>query len=91
MCAIDRRHNLFLRTAKRFFFFSKWIKSDIVGKAGLKNIQRRIEEIFTSSHLERLRGNSKSNYGGYTAAQWKNFVLLYSMYALKHILPEKYY
>ena len=81
MCAIDPMHNLFLGTAKRVF--SKWIESDIIGKAGLENIQSRIEEISTSSDIGRLPGNIKSNYGGYTAAQWKNFVLLYSMYALK--------
>lgn len=88
MCAIDPMHNLFLGTAKRVF--PKWIESDIIGKAGLENIQSRIEEISTSSDIGRLPGNIKSNYGGYTAAQWKNFVLLYSMYALKDILPEKH-
>ena len=88
MCAIDPMHNLFLGTAKRVF--SKWIESDIIGKAGLENIQSRIEEISTSSDIGRLPGNIKSNYGGYTAAQWKNFVLLYSMYALKDILPEQH-
>lgn len=88
MCAIDPMHNLFLGTAKRVF--SKWIESDIIGKAGLENIQSRIEEISTSSDIGRLPGNIKSNYGGYTAPQWKNFVLLYSMYALKDILPEQH-
>ena len=43
MCAIDPMYNLlFLGTVKRVF--SKWIESDIIGKAGLENIQSRIEE-----------------------------------------------
>lgn len=88
MCAIDPMHNLFLGTAKRVF--SRWIENDIIGKAGLENIQSRIEEISTTSDIGRLPGNIKSNYGGYTAAQWKTFVLLYSMYALKDILPEQH-
>ena len=52
MCVIDSMHNLFLGTAKRVF--SKWIESDIIGKARLENIQSRIEEISTSSDIGRL-------------------------------------
>ena len=29
-----------------------------------------------------------SNYGGYTASQWKNWTLIYSMFCLKDLLPE---
>ena len=42
------------------------------------------------SDLGRLPGNIQSNYGGFTASQWKNFVLYYSMFALKGILPESH-
>ena len=38
----------------------------------------------------RLPGNIKSNYGGFTAAQWKNFVLLFEMYCLKDVLPDQH-
>ena len=88
MCVIDPMHNLFLGTAKRVF--SKWIEEDIITKAGLEKLQERIEEISSLSDIGRLPGNIKSNYGGYTAAQWKNFVLLFSMYALKDVLPDQH-
>ena len=88
MCVIDPMHNLFLGTAKRVF--SKWIESDIITKAGLETIQTRINEISSLSDIGRLPGNIKSNYGGYTAAQWKNFVLLFSMYSLKDVLPVQH-
>ena len=71
MCVIDPMHNLFLGTAKRVF--SKWIEEDIITKAGLEKLQERIEEISSLSDIGRLPGNIKSNYGGYTAAQWKKF------------------
>ena len=29
-----------------------------------------------------------SDYGGYTASQWKNWILIYSMFCLKDLLPE---
>ena len=73
MCVIDPMHNLFLGTAKRVF--SKWIENDIITKAGLETIQSKIDEMFSLSDIGRLPGIIKSNYGGYTAAQWKNFVL----------------
>ena len=88
MCVIDPMHNLFLGTAKRVF--SKWIEEDIITKAGLEKLQERIEEISSLSDIGRLPGNIKSNYGGYTATQWKNFVFLFSMYALKGVLPDQH-
>ena len=88
MCVIDPMHNLFLGTAKRVF--SKWIEEEIITKAGLDKLQERIEDISSLSDIGRLPGNIKSNYGGYTAAQWKNFVLLFSMYALKDVLPNQH-
>lgn len=81
-------HNLFLGTAKRVF--TKWIEDDIITKQGLQTIQARIDEISSLSDISRLPGNIKSNYGGYTAAQWKNFVVLFSMYAVKDVLPEQH-
>ena len=88
MCVIDPMHNLFLGTAKRVF--SKWIEEEIITKAGLEKLQERIEDISSLSDIGRLPGNIKSNYGGYTAAQWKNFVLLFSVYALKDVLPNQH-
>lgn len=80
-------HNLFLGTAKRVF--TKWIEDAIITKEGLQTIEARIEEVSSLSDIGRLPGNIKSNFGGYTAAQWKNFVVLFSMYALKDVLPEQ--
>ena len=88
MCIIDPMHNLFLGTAKRVF--TKWVEDDIITKTGLETIQTRINEISVLSDSGRLPGNIKSNYGGFTAAQWKNFVLLFSMYCLKDVLPDQH-
>ena len=88
MCIIDPMHNLFLGTAKRVF--TKWVEDDIITKTGLETIQTRINEITVLSDIGRLPGNIKSNYGGFTAAQWKNFVLLFSMYCLKDVLPDQH-
>ena len=63
---------MFLGTAKRVF--TKWIEDAIITKEGLQTIQARIGKISSLSDIGRLPRNIKSNYGGYTAAQWKNFV-----------------
>ena len=49
------------------------VKDDIITKTGLETIQTRINEISVLSDIGRLPGNIKSNYRGFTAAQWKNF------------------
>ena len=85
---IELMHNLFLGTAKRVFL--KWIENETVTKEGLEKIQKSIEKISSLSDIGRLPGNIKSNYGGYTAAQWKNFVLLFSMYSLKDVLSDQH-
>ena len=88
MSAVYPMHNLFLGIAKRTF--STWIDTGILSKQDLKKIQQRIEQFCSVSDLGRLPGNISSNHGGYTAAQWKNFVQLYSMYVLKGIFQEQH-
>ena len=87
-CVIDPVHNLFLGTAKRVF--DKWVENGVISNADLKKIQERIELFRVPSDLGRLPSNIASNRGGYTASQWKNFVLLYSMYVLKGIVPQSH-
>ena len=88
MCVIDPMHNLFLGRTKRVL--SKWIENEIITKEGLEKIKKSIEEISLLSDIGRPPGNIKSNYGGYTAAQWKNVVLLFSMYSFKDVLSDQH-
>ena len=76
-------HNL--GTQRRVF--SSWINQNILSNADQTKIQERIEQFCSASDAGRLPGNLILNYCGFTAAQWKNSVLLYSMYVLKGILP----
>ena len=56
----------------------------------MSKIRKSIEKISSLSDIGRLPGNIKSNHGGYTAAQWKIFVLLFSMYSLKDVLWDQH-
>ena len=69
MCIIDPMHNLFLGTAKKMFKI--WCENDILAKEKLQEVQERIENV-----------EVVSNHGGFTASQWKNWVLYYSLFAL---------
>lgn len=87
MCVIDPMHNLFLGTAKKMFKI--WGENDILTKQKLQEVGERIQSVDCPSDLGRLPGNISSNYGGFIACQWKNWVLYYSLYALEGVLSEE--
>ena len=84
--AIDPMHNLFLGTAKHVF--KLWVKKKLLSKKDLKVLEERINSFDVGTGIGRLPHRIASNYGGYTASQWKNWTLIYSMFCLKDLLPE---
>ena len=85
-CAIDPMHNLFTGTAKKVF--SQWVKNDILKRKALDEIDEKIKHTSSSSDLGRLPTRIASNYGNFTADEWKNWTLYFSIYALDGILPS---
>ena len=86
MCAIDPMHNLFLGTAKHTF--ETWINTGLLTKEKLKTMQERMDSFSLTSDLGRLPGSIEAGYAGWTAAQWKNFVMYYSLYSIEKLLPD---
>ena len=86
--AIDPMHNLFLGTAKNVF--KLWVKKNLLSKKDLKVLEERINSFDVGTGIGRLPQRIASNYGGYTASQWKNWTLIYSMFCLKGLLPESH-
>ena len=87
-CTVDPMHNLFLGTSKHVF--KLWDKQGIIGKKEMKLLEKRIEEMDVPSDIGRLPKKISSNYGSYTAEQWKNWTVIYSMYALKGVIADKH-
>lgn len=87
---IDPMHNLFLGTAKTMMK-NIWLKRDIITHEQLNIIQSRIDNLKVPSDLGRIPKKISSNFSGFTAEQLKNWVLLYSMYALRGILSQDEY
>ena len=81
-------HNIFLGTAK--YVFKHWVSEGHLSKQQLKTIESRIETMEVPVEIGRLPKAITSNYGSYTAEQWKNWTLIYSLYALKDILSDQH-
>ena len=88
-CSVDPMHNLFLGSAK--YIFKHWATEGILNKRDLEKIEGRIDGLEVPVDIGRLPKVILSNYGSYTAEQWKNWTLVYSLYALKDILTEQHF
>ena len=86
--AIDPMHNLFLGTAKNVF--KLWVKTNLLSKKDLKVLEERINSFDVGTGIGRLPHRIASNYDGYTASQWKNWTLIYSLFSLKGLLSESH-
>lgn len=88
-CVIDPMHNLFLGTAKKMF--KLWVENDILSTSHLEKIEERLESVNLLTDIGRIPTHISGNYGVFSAAEWKNWVTIFSLYALCGILPEKDY
>ena len=76
--SIDPMHNLFLGTAK--YVFKLWVKKNLLSKKNLEILEQKIHLFDVGTGNGRLPHKIASNYGGYTASQWKNWTLIYSLF-----------
>ena len=88
MCSIDPMHDLFLGTAKHVF--ETWTDTKLLPPSKLKLLQEQLDRLQATSDLGRLPGKVESVFGGWTAAQWKNFTIYYSLYAIDTVLPAEH-
>lgn len=83
---IDTMHNLLLGTGKHMF--SLWVDRDILTKKMLTELEHRISAFRVPAEVGRLPCRIGSLYGSFTAAQWRNWITIYSPVVLKGILPD---
>jgi len=79
-------HNLFLGTGKHMF--ELWVERGTLTKSDITEIESHISLFKVPAGVGRLPGRIGSHYGGFTADQWKNWILLYSASVLKGLLPS---
>ena len=88
MCIIDPMHNLFLGIAKKF---TEILKFDKEFNDKLGDVQNKVNAFITPKGLGRLPSKISSGFAGFTAEQWKNWILFFSSYSLKGMIPGEHY
>jgi len=88
MLNIDIMHNLFLGTGKRML--SIWEEQQLLEKKDFVSIQEFVDTICVPSDIGRIPLKIASGFSGFTADQLKNWINIYSIPALFHILPSEH-
>ena len=83
---IDPMHNLFLGTAKHMLH-NIWLAKGLLSHAEADHIQNIINSCRVPSSVGRIPHKILSSFSGFTADQWKNWVLMYSLPSLFSVLP----
>lgn len=89
MCVIDPMHNLLLGTAKSIT--ELWKSSSLLSSKHFDVIQEKVDSFIAPADIGRLPMKISSGFSGFTAEQWKNWVIFYSLFALKDVLPWQHY
>ena len=86
---IDPMHNLLLGSAKHVL--KTWIEMGILNESDLERVQKRVNLVKPPSEIGRIPSKISEGFKGFTADQWKNWVCIYSLFALKGIIPSGHY
>ena len=89
MLVIDPMHCLFLGIAKHFFK-KILLSTGVLTDAHLTTIQNRIDCMSVPSDIGRIPHKIESCFYSFTADQYKNWVLHYSIICLHGLLPPEY-
>ena len=85
MLVVDPMHNLFLGSGK-YFLKSILVGQNIISETDFVVIQERVDSIVVPSDIGRIPHKIMSGFSSFTADQWKNWVVYYSLIALRDIL-----
>ena len=84
MTIVDPMHNLFLGTAKRMIKI--WIQQDILTRSAMTTMQGTIDSMTVPTEVGRIPGKVEFGFDHFTADQFKNWVIFYSIPCLYGIL-----
>ena len=88
---VDPMHNLYLGTAKHMMK-NVWLneKSDFISDEDFQRIQQLVDSMTVPQDIGRIPGKTSCSFSGFTADQWKNWTTVYSLFALKGVLPDQH-
>lgn len=86
MLIVDPMHNLYIGSAKHFLRLL--IDNGSVSESQFDIIQERVDSFIVPSDTGRIPHKIRSGFSSFTADQWKNWVVYFSVIALRDILPD---
>ena len=86
---VDPLHNILLGTPKRMITI--WKDKGYLSKAQLEAVQQQCDKFVIPSDIGRILHKISSGFASFTGDQWKNWTLIYSLVALRGILPHDDY
>ena len=86
---IDLMHNGYLGTAKHMVAI--WKDLGFLGPIECEKIQAKVDNMTVPYGIGRIPHKICSKFSGLTADQWRNWTNIYSLHALKGILPDEHY
>ena len=89
MLAIDPMHNLFLGIAKHHLQ-KIWIASGLIKDTDFCVVQDRIDRFLSPPDIGRIPTKIQSGFSSFTAEQFKNWVIHYSIIALRGLLSNEH-
>lgn len=87
MAIIDPMHNLFLGTAKKMIVI--WKDIGYLNNKTFPILQQRVDAACVPSDIGKLPTKLQSGFDGFTADELKNWTVIFSIYALKGIIPKR--
>lgn len=88
MLVIDPMHNLFLGTAKQMIRL--WTNNDILSSQDFRCIQNTVDDMEIPTDIGRIPRKIETRFSGFTADQYKNWTLYYSIPSLHGIIDDTY-
>ena len=88
MLTIDPMHNLFLGTGKHLLQF--WLDKEIINRSQYSSIQTYVDQMVVPADVGRISFKIVSGSSSFTADQFKNWIILFSMPTLYEILPQEH-
>ena len=86
---VDPMHNVLLGTAK--LMVTLWKDQGLLSSIDFEKIQSCVNKFVTPPDIGRIPHKISSGFSSFTADQWKNWALIFSLVALKPTLPDMHY
>ena len=89
LCIINPMHNLLLGTAKHTI--EVWKQNGVLDSKCFSIIQQKVDSFIAPPDIGRVPSKISSGFSGFTADQWKNWTIFFSLFALNDIIERPHY